>query len=303
MIDNITVCICTYHRNQMLENLIRHLAVQQTKDLFVFTVVIVDNDPFGQARELVSKLALETGIQIDYDVEPENTIPAARNRAIEMASGSYIAIIDDDEFPPPAWLVTLYSVLQATDTDGALGPIYPHFLEKPPVWLIKGHFCERPVYETGTLLNWDQTRTGNVLLKKRVFDDHMLRFDLKWKTSGSDRAFFKEAMRHGYKFIAVAEAPVYEIVPRERWKVAYHIRRALVHGYNSQRNTFGDVRGYRRLSVPMKSLAALIVYVIALPFAALRGKHQFVSYLERASHHFSGLCALLGIELVKKRGF
>lgn len=303
MRDHVSICVCTFHRNQMLERLLRSLKSQETAGLFDFSVVVVDNDASGPARETVTRLRAELGLLLEYDTEPEQTIPAARNRALEIARGNYIGIIDDDEFAPQRWLITLYRTIQRYKVDGGLGPVYPFFSQKPPRWLLRGRFCERPVIRTGVLLDWTQTRTGNVLLKKDVFDKHKIRFDLKWKTSGSDRAFFKEAMSAGCRFIAVEEAPVYETVPPERWRKSYYLKRSLVQGFNTQRNSAAEIHGLSQVYVPLKLAAASGAYMIALPFAACMGSHIFVRCLERGGHHLSRLLGMLGIELIKKRSF
>jgi succinoglycan biosynthesis protein ExoM len=303
MKDHISICICTFRRNRMLGRLLRSLKNQDTDGLFDYSIVVVDNDAAGQARETVARLRAELGLSIDYDIEPENTIPAARNRALGLARGNFIGIIDDDEFAPQHWLITLYRNVQRYGVDGGLGPVYPFYRQRPPNWMLKGRFGERPVIPTGTLLNWDQTRTGNVLLKRDVFDRHHLRFDLRWKTSGSDRAFFKVAIATGYSFIAVKEAPVYETVPPMRWKKSYYLRRAVVQGYNTHKNAADEIHGLQRVTVPLKLAAASGIYALALPFALGIGTHIYVKVLERGGYHLSRLLAMLGIELVKKRDF
>lgn len=303
MNDHISVCVCTYRRNPMLERLLRNLAIQQTGGLFDYSVVVVDNDEAGPAREMVMRLGEELALDIDYGIEPERTIPAARNHALRLARGNFIGIIDDDEFPPADWLLTLYRAIRAYDVDGGLGPVHPFFEEKPPAWLLKSRFCERPVHRTGTVLHWSQTRTGNVLLKREVFDRNHLLFDPKFKTGGSDREFFKQAMGAGCLFIAVEEAPVFEIVPPERWSKTYYLKRALVNGFNAHRNSAGGVHGLARLIIPLKSTCAVLVYAVATPFCACLGSHMIMNCLERGGHHLSRLFAMLGIELVKKRDF
>ena len=101
MRDHISVCVPTFRRNRMLERLLRNLALQETGGSFDVSVVVVDNDAAGPANETVIGLGKELGLDITYGVEPEQTIPAARNRALGLARGNYIAIIDDDEFPHP----------------------------------------------------------------------------------------------------------------------------------------------------------------------------------------------------------
>lgn len=303
MKDHISVCVPTFHRNQMLERLLRKLALQETDGLFDFSVVVVDNDAAGPARETVMRLRDEIGLDISYGIEPEQTIPAARNHALRLARGNYIGIIDDDEFPPQHWLITMYRAIQTFDVDGALGPVHPFFEQKPPTWLIKSRFCERPTHRTGTLLHWNQTRTGNVLLKKEVFDKHQLNFDRKFKTGGSDQEFFKQAMHAGCMFVAVEEAPVYETVPPERWTKSYYLKRALVNGFNSYRYSVSEKRGISWVTVPVKSTGALLIYALAFPFCVCLGSHVLMNCLEKGGHHLSRLFAMLGIELVKKRSF
>lgn len=303
MKDHISVCICTYRRNQMLENLLRKLALQKTDDLFDLSIVVVDNDLTGPARETVERLKKELSMDITYDIEPENTIPAARNRALQLARGNFIGIIDDDEFPRHSWLITLYLAIQTFGVDGALGPVHPFFEQPPPAWLIKSGFCERPAHRTGTLLQWDDTRTGNVLLKRSVFDKHKLKFDLNCKTSGSDKEFFREAMDIGYRFIAVEEAPVYEIVPPERQTKIYYLKRAMVQASNERKFRAPHLHGLSKVSTPLKSVMALLVYTVIVPFCLFIGNHAIMKYAEKITYHTSWLLAMVGIDLAKKRNF
>jgi succinoglycan biosynthesis protein ExoM len=303
MKDHISVCIPTYRRNKMLEHLLKNLALQETDGIFDFSIVVVDNDVTGPAREPVMRLKAELGLDITYDVEPEQTIPAARNHALRLARGNYIAIIDDDEFPLQHWLITMYRAIHAFDVDGALGPVHPFFDQRPPSWLIKGRFCERPFQHTGTLLYWDQTRTGNVLLKKDVFDKHNLCFDETFKTGGSDQAFFRLAIQAGCRFIAIEEASVYEFVPPERWTKSYYIKRALINGFNFQRYSIQQPFEFSKIASPIKSMAALLAYTIACPICAILGQHRLMQCLEKGTYHLSRVFAIFGIELLKKRIF
>lgn len=301
MKNHISVCICTYHRNQMLERLLRKLSIQETEELFDFSVVVVDNDKAGPAQETVTRLQKELGLDITYSIEPEQTIAAARNHALRLAKGNYMGIIDDDEFPPSHWLITMYRAIQTFDVDGVLGPVHPFFENKPSAWLLKSQLCERPVHRTGTLLQWTQTRTGNVLIKKNVFDKYNLCFDLKCKTSGSDTEFFRKAMQIGNRFVAVEEAPVYEVVPPERQTKSYFLKRALVQGADERKYRAPMLHGISSVLMPMKAMAALLVYALILPFSTFAGSHM--KYLEKFVYHLSWLLTMLGIDLAKKRDF
>ncbi|MBP1660233.1 MAG: glycosyl transferase, family 2, partial [Candidatus Aminicenantes bacterium] len=144
MSDHISVCVCTYRRNAMLAKLLRNLALQETRGRFTFSVVIVDNDPTGSARTDVERLRLDLGLDVLYEVEPVKGIPTARNHALRLAKGNFIGIIDDDEFPPAHWLITLYETIRTFEADGALGPVYPFFEQNPPGWLLKSGLYDWP---------------------------------------------------------------------------------------------------------------------------------------------------------------
>ena len=170
---HITVCICTYKRPELLRRLLTKLEEQQTDGLFDFAVVVVDNDKLGSAYQTVSEYAIQSAISINYFVEPEQNIAMARNKTIENAKGDYIGFIDDDEFPESQWLLKLYKAILHYEADGILSPVLPHFEISPPSWVLKGKFFERHAPATGQVLDWQNTRTGNALLKKDLFIEQL----------------------------------------------------------------------------------------------------------------------------------
>ncbi|MCZ7636121.1 MAG: glycosyltransferase family 2 protein [Verrucomicrobia bacterium] len=301
--EHVSVCVCTYRRNQLLEWLLRNLAVQRTDGLFAYSVVVVDNDAEGGARDTVARLAADLGMDVTYSIEPERTIPAARNHAVRLARGNYIGIIDDDEFPPPDWLLKMYEGVRTFAVDGALGPVHPFFVQTPPAWLVKSRLCELPSWRTGTLLHWSQTRTGNVLLKREVFDRHGLVFDPRFKTGGTDQEFFRQAMARGCRFVAVQEGPVYEVVPPARWTRRYWIKRAMVNGFNAKRYAARGMNWTRRTVLALKSMIAAPAYALATPLCACLGQHRFIQCAEKGAYHFSRAFATFGVELWKWRDF
>jgi succinoglycan biosynthesis protein ExoM len=300
--DHISVCICTYRRQRMLERLLRNLAIQDMEYGLSFSAVVVDNDPDGSAEVVVSRMRAELGLDIAFDIEQERTIPAARNHAVRLAKGSHIGIVDDDEFPSRHWLLSLYRAIRAFEVDGALGPVYPFFEQPPPAWLLRSGMVNLPHWPTGTLLQWTQTRTGNALLKREVFDRHSIRFDESFRTGGSDQAFFRRAMELGFRFVAVRNAPVYEIVPPERWSRSYFLNRALVNGFNSWKYMIGQSRAKMSMAA-LKSALAVVTYGAALPVCALLGSHVLMNSLQNGLYHVSRLAAVMGIELRKRRDF
>lgn len=301
--DHISVCICTYHRDAMLSRLLKLLAAQETLNLFRISVVVVDNDAAGPSRDIVLDLAKELGLDLIYEVEPIRMIAAARNHALRLARGNFIAMIDDDEFPPPNWLLTLFRAIQTFDVDGVLGPVHPFFEQRPPAWLTKGIFSGARAYRTGTLLSWRQTYAGNALLKAEVCSARKDPFDESFRIGGEDQVFFRDAMDAGFRFVAIEEAAVYEIVPPERWTKKYYLRRAIANGFNAHKADCSVGWNRTRVTKPLKSVVALCVYAAVLPITYLFDEYAFVRILEKGGHHLSRLLATVNVQLLKERGF
>lgn len=292
--QHISVCICTYQRPDFLRRLLQDLVAQDTDGQFTYSIVIADNDRQQSAQALAAEFASRSAIPIRYCMEPRQNIALTRNKAVENAEGDFIAFIDDDEFPTKRWLLTLFNTCHQYDVDGVLGPVKPHFDAGAPMWVVKGKFYDRPTYPTGLVIDGRKGRTGNVLLKKRVFAECELPFRPEFRT-GEDQDFFRRMIEKGHVFIWCDEAVAFEVVPPIRWKRTFMLRRALLRGANSLAHpTFGarDI---------VKSLIAVPAYTVALPFAFLLGQHRFMTLLVSLFDHVGRLSAVLGVNPVREQ--
>jgi succinoglycan biosynthesis protein ExoM len=294
-LPHINVCICTFQRPEYLCRTLKALKAQQTDDLFTYSVVVVDNDAEASARNTVSDFTSLGGHSVTFVVEPQKNIACARNAAVSHSYGDYIAFVDDDEYPAQDWLLKLFQTCKGADVDGVLGPVRPYFDSAPPAWVTKGAFFERPSHPTGTVLQWSQTRTGNVLFSRRILPTDEAPFRVEIGTAGSDIDFFRRLMERGRRFIWCEEAVVFEVVPPSRCRLSYLLKRALMRGSKFHGHPVN------RMKNAMKSLIAVPAYIIALPFLALLGAHVFIKYLIKLCDHFARLLGFAGIELVGQR--
>jgi len=288
---HITVCVCTYQRPHLLGRLLRELSAQNTAGLFTYSIVVVDNDSLESANAVVSAFAAVSAVPVKYCVEPTQGIALARNRAVENAEGELIAFIDDDEFPGNEWLLTLFRALETYNVAGVLGPVRRHFDECPPKWILRGQFFIRPSHSTGYVMDWRETRTGNVLFHRRILASvsPIFRAELR---SGEDVDFFRRMMSLGHSFVWCDEAPVFETVPPARWRRSYMLRRALLRGR-------GAALRHEGLAMAMKSLIAVPAYALSLPVACLLGHHVFMLLLIKLCDHLGKLLTLAGITVIK----
>jgi glycosyltransferase involved in cell wall biosynthesis len=285
---HITVCICTFKRQLLLKRLLMELQNQDTQGLFTYSIIVVDNDQSGSAESVASEFRSTSSIALKYCVEPRQNIPHARNKAIENAEGDFVAFIDDDEFPANDWLLTLFNACNQHHVSGVLGPVKPYFDDKPPRWVVEGRFYERATYSTGSLIDWRHGLTCNVLLKRQIFEAGEQPFRPEFRT-GEDQDFFHRMIKKGHVFIWSNEAVVYEVVPPVRWTRRFMLKRALLRG-----STFLRHPSFGRIEIA-KSLIAVPVYIIALPFALAVRHCWFMTLMVKLFQHIGRLLALLGI--------
>jgi succinoglycan biosynthesis protein ExoM len=299
---HVTVCICTMLRPELLRRLLERVAKLQTYNgAFTLSCVVVDNDANGSARSVIARARSEYVLEVVDAVEPERNFALVRNRAVSLARGEFIAFIDDDEVPDSEWIFKLLETQSSTGADGVLGPVRPYFDVPPPKWIIRGGLCDRPVHPTGIQMHWSQSRTGNVLIRSSVFAAGGLRFDTSYATGGEDVDFFKRAMAAGYRFVWCEEAPAYELVPPERCRKSYFLKRGMLQGRISLKYAVDKLTPAARLRIGLQSMAALLLYALIIPAMAMGGFHRVMKYLIKGSHHLGRGCAVLGIDLIRQR--
>jgi succinoglycan biosynthesis protein ExoM len=292
-VPHVCICICTYRRPDILRRLLGALRIQKTEGRFSSSILVVDNDKQESARRIVEEFASESSVSAQYMVEVRQNIALARNMAAANAKGEYLAFIDDDEIPPPSWLLTLFCARETFDADGALGPVKPQFDNAPPKWIIDGKFYERRSYPTGFVIDGPKGRTGNVLLKKQVFDYSDPPFRSEFIT-GEDQDFFRRMIEKGHVFIWCDEAVAYEVIPPIRWSRRFMLKRALLRGEIA---LLHPTCGAREIA---KSIIAVPLYAILAPLALLGGQGEFMLYLVKMFDHLGKVLALVGIHPVKR---
>lgn len=290
-VAHISVCICTYKRAVLLRRLLDELARQETGGLFSYSVVIADNDEGRSAETVVDLARAELGLAIKYCMEPRQNIALARNKVVAHAHGEFLAFIDDDEFPRSDWLLSLFRTCQEHNVDGVLGPVLRHFDQTPPRWLEKSNFYVRRVNPTGMPVEWLEARTGNVLLKRDLVLGDPAPFRPEFR-AGEDQDFFRRKIAEGRRFIWCAEAEAFETVPPARWNRKYLLRKALLRGATAGLHT--NAMGV------IKSLIAIPLYTLALPFAFVGGQQYVMTLLVKICDHLGKLLILVGINPVRE---
>jgi len=292
-LPHITVCVCTYKRPDLLKRLLTEVSQQVAEGRFTFSAVVADNDPERSGEATVGEILLTTPLLVNYCVEPTPGIAPTRNRAIANAIGDYVAFIDDDEFPIRRWLLILFETCIAYKVDGVFGPVKRYFDERPPTWLQKSRFYDRRVNPTGMPVEWNEARTGNVLIKRDVLFADPVPFRTEFRV-GEDQDFFRRRMEAGCVFVWCAEAEAFEVIPPERWKRIYMMKKGLLRGASAALQP-----SCTAVSI-LKSALAVPLYAVLLPFVFLLGQHRFMTLLVKLCDHLGKLSAVMGFNLIKE---
>jgi succinoglycan biosynthesis protein ExoM len=288
----ITVCVCTFRRPARLGPLLAQVARQRTDGRFTLDVVVADNDARASAAPAVASARERLTIPVTYVLEPRQNIARARNAALARAKGDWVAFIDDDELPQDDWLLQALAAARTFGAHGVLGPVRPLYEVPPPRWLLRGGFAERPEHASGHLLHWRETRTGNVLMRRDVFERMWPPFDPAFGQGGEDTDFFRRAIAAGGRFVWSSEAVVHEHVPAARCRRGYFLRRALLRGQNE--------RGLLTPASVLRSALAVPAYAALLPLAVLAGGHRAMDVAIRLCDHAGRFAALLNVDVVRR---
>ncbi|WP_260986311.1 glycosyltransferase family 2 protein [Bordetella genomosp. 13] len=295
---DISVCICTFKRPQLLERLLQAVAAQQRGTLRL-QVVVVDNDPAHSAQAVLHRWQARDDIVITAVHVAEPNIARARNAAVHAARAPWVVFVDDDEEPVPGWLQCLLQAQAQYGADAVFGPVLPRYRQDTPRWIREGGYFDRPRHRTGTPITTRDARTGNVLIRR----DAMMALDGPFdpaygRTGGEDTVMFGALLDRGATLVWCDEAPVEEDVPADRATLGWILRRAYRGGQTYMRAELKRLRGGRRamrgayLAARAAGQAALagLLALACLPVSRTRA----VQWLRTASANAGKLTALGG---------
>ncbi|MDE1985076.1 MAG: glycosyltransferase [Alphaproteobacteria bacterium] len=226
----ISVCICTFKRPSVADTL-ESIAAQVLPAGVQTEIVVVDNDAVRSAEATVGRQASSAFISVKYAVEPVQNIALARNRALALAAGEWLAFIDDDEVADPNWLATLLSAAQSYCADVVIGRVQAVYPIGTPQWLRRADPLSRNWGPTGTIRATGST--ANALLNRNAVLTGGVRFDKAFgRTGGEDTDFFNRLHLAGLQIVVANEAIVRERIMPERLHGAYLRRRAVRAGHS-----------------------------------------------------------------------
>ncbi|GBF56593.1 UDP-Glc:alpha-D-GlcNAc-diphosphoundecaprenol beta-1,3-glucosyltransferase WfgD [Candidatus Phycosocius bacilliformis] len=269
----ISVIIPTFHRPNGALNAVGSVLAQIGAP--PFEIILVDNDA-EKSAEPAAKVLSEAANQhksgpvpFTYAVEPAAGVANARNTAVALACGTFIAFLDDDEVATPDWLANLMKAQAETGAEVVFGPIEARVPanHRVPSDYFKAFFSR--LLNGPTRLIEIPYGCGNCLLHRDKVLSGTQPFNPKAnETGGEDDILWREVVSKGYRFGWAADAWVYEDVPPHRATWHYLTQRAFAFGHNATGQWYNRAdRNYLRMVLAMAK--GVVQAVILAPLVAL----------------------------------
>ncbi|MFZ6772450.1 glycosyltransferase [Undibacterium sp. SXout7W] len=297
--SDVSICICTFRRPELLRRLLIAIHAQEETSMSV-QVVVIDNDPQHSAAQVLSDMQTIYGDRLTFASLAQPNISLARNAAIGLATGKWIVMVDDDEYPQSDWLKQLFHQQHKQAADVVFAPVLPEYADNTPAWIKKGKYFDRRRLPSGTTIGHKDARSGNVLVRRSVLDSIFSGaegpFDPAYgRSGGEDSMLFRQMAASGAKMIWCDEAPVYEYVPLERATAFWLLQRSFRTGQLFMRTELETSdpahRRRRALFLSFKAIAqmgvAFILALICVLFSPLKAFHWLrtcVSQLGKLNH-------------------
>jgi glycosyltransferase involved in cell wall biosynthesis len=294
------VAIATRRRPEALDRLLRVLATEYGPQKSI-SLVVIDNDPLGSSRKVVEELRARFVGPVIYRVEPQEGFASVRNASVAAAAGvEYVVFIDDDEVPEPGWLNQLHDARQRFGADVVAGVTIAEFPPGTPGWFRKSGVMssEQPKLETGASMMW--CATGNTLVAYSVFESIPEWFDVRFDaTGGEDTHFFSRAHTAGFRIIWTNDARVRELIPLQRTKTSWILRRAARTGNNKALIAIEVLRSPQVIAVRMVKAAAMLVIGASLTGLGVcrRDRGLALRGLQRCAEGAGTILGFLGVRL------
>lgn len=223
----VSVLIPTFRRPEGLKRAVRSVFAQRCA--LNVEVIVVDNSPEGGALEACETLATEATMPFQWIHAPQPGVAQARNAALAVATGHFIAWLDDDEEAPSHWLDALLTTHHATGAPCVFGPVRA---SAPESARSRAYFED--LYsrlgppESG--LSTISYGIGNSLQTRNFFNSQSP-FDTRAdQTGGEDDRLFADARVRGERFAWAANAWVTEYIDANRARLPYALKRAFAYG-------------------------------------------------------------------------
>ena len=254
----VSVNICCYNSERFIEQTVKSVLAQTYGDL---EIVIVDDGSTDRTGEIIKSIADD---RIKYHHQENHGLSYARNRAIDLSRGEYIAFLDHDDTWLPEKLAKQVALFQK---DSALGLVYSDCYAHNLITGQKVRYSEMTTLYRGRVLEQlfhvDFIPVLTAVIKREVIGK-VGKFDLNYKIAEDYEFFVRVADQYPVDFVPEPLA-VYHLhednsVKKQR-RNCFLEEKALLTAHRGKFSMISEEAFQRRFMLLNRSLALLALAV------------------------------------------
>ena len=289
---DVSIVLSTYNRASLLPEALECLRDQQISDT-TYELIIVDNNSNDETRAVIRAIAKGSSL-IRYVHEPTQGLSFGLNTGIGYATGSIIALTDDDIRVTPNYVQAIKQAFRdCPDATFLGGRVLPRWPAPPPRWLTSDHWSPLALQDYGdsvffTSLN-NPVPLVNKAFRRSVFSEVGL-FNTSLGKVGdlvgdvADHELMARIWQAGRLGMYAPSVVVHAVVQEERMTKDYHRIWHARHGKMSAKMAMANKRSplfsKTFLGAPISPYRRLVSALYRCPSAILRRDDARLFYYE-----------------------
>ncbi|MDQ1910396.1 glycosyltransferase family 2 protein [Paenibacillus sp. GD4] len=280
-----TIVICTAGRPEVLKRTLELLPGKLT--LPGRTELLIVNNGRREETPLIRHHVRTAGIPCRVTVahEPKPGLSSARNKALQLAKGGIITMLDDDASPvDTAWQERLLRVFREQPEVGLCGGpshlVVPEGTKPQPWWrspLTDELMSCFPGPESGPC-GIDMIIGVNASYRRTAVQGLQFDEQLGWNDAassplaGEETLFNKRLLQNGWKAWFEREAPVLHRIGRSRYQAGWPLRRSYIGGRTAAMFDMITSEGAQGSPFKQQPVSDMMKCLVRMTVRALQGK-------------------------------
>ena len=243
----LTICICTYKRNESLKRCIKSINKLINQSSIKISIIIIDNSKNFNVLKIKNQLINISKYKISFLNEKKRGIVNARNKFLKNLKNvipNFICFFDDDCIVDKYWLRNVIKTSKKFKADIVTGP---QIYKKNNYLINYSSFFEKNYNSSICNVNW--AASNNVFIDYSILKNNKLFFDINLNKFGigEDQLFFSLLKKRGNSIFWNKNVKVYEKSHIHRTNLSWLIKRSFrlgVLGHYLDKKIYGVIFGY-----------------------------------------------------------
>tara|TARA_Y100001970_G_scaffold287826_1_gene413461 strand:+ start:1178 stop:2089 length:912 start_codon:yes stop_codon:yes gene_type:complete len=291
----LTICICTYNRNESLKSCIKSINKLVNQSSIKINIIIIDNSKNFNVVKIKNKLINISKYKIIFLNEKKRGIVNARNKflkSLKNVTPNFICFFDDDCIVDKYWLKNVIKTSKTFKADVITGPQVYQKNRINKNLINYSSFFEKNYNNSVCEVNW--AASNNVFINYSILKNNKLLFDINLNKFGigEDQLFFSLLKKRGNSIYWNKNVKVYEKSHFHRTNLLWLVKRSFrlgVLGHYLDKKIHGVIFGYnynyvKSLYYLLKSFLYMLLFFNK--YSRINAINFFARFIGRVSGPF-----------------